>query len=266
MWHTERRGLGMRERLLVTCVAVGMLLFGLAAYEAGAHRALSPAPLAAADDCQTFVETGKTVCGDFLAYWRDHGGVAQQGFPISDVVDEVSDTDGKTYKVQYFERAVFEAHPENKPPYTILLALLGSQKYKAKYPGGASASPQAVVSATPVPVATATFASALPTPTSISTATAATASGVTFLSVQGNTPGSVASVAVKGPPSAQCAITYTTPAGVVSAASGLGQKTTTAVGLVAWTWTIESNSRSGMGTVLVQCSGGVSGTTSIKIG
>ncbi len=86
----------MRQRLLVTCAAVGMLLFGLAAYAAGAHRALSSAPLAAADDCQTFAETGKAVCGDFLAYWRDHGGVAQQGFPLSDVVSEVSDTDGKT--------------------------------------------------------------------------------------------------------------------------------------------------------------------------
>jgi len=257
----------MRQRLLVTCAAVGMLLFGFAAYEAGAHRALSPAPLAAADECQTFAETGKAVCGDFLAYWRDHGGVAQQGFPLSDVVSEVSDTDGKTYKVQYFERAVFEAHPENKPPYTILLGLLGSQKYKAKYQGSASAPPQAVASVAPAATAvpTAISAAAISTPTA-TPITTAPASGVTFLSVQGNTPGGAASVAVKGPPSAQCAITYKTPAGVVSGVSGLGPQTTTTAGIATWNWTIESNTRTGTGTVLVQCGGGVSATTSIKIG
>lgn len=257
----------MRQRLLMTFAALGVLLFGFAAYAAGAHHALSPVSLAAADECQTFTETGKAVCGDFLIYWRDHGGVAQQGFPISDVVSEVSDTDGKTYKVQYFERAVFEAHPENTPPYTILLGLLGSQKYKAKYPGGASAPSQTGTVAIPTTAAVPTNTP----PAAIATATAtpatpATASGVTFLSVQGNTPGGAASVAVKGPRSAQCAITYTSPAGVVSAASGLGPKTTTTAGVATWNWTIESNTRTGTGTVLVQCGGGVSATTNIKIG
>ncbi|HST04563.1 MAG TPA: plastocyanin/azurin family copper-binding protein, partial [Chloroflexia bacterium] len=32
---------------------------------------------------QTFAETGKTVRGLFLDYWNTHGGLAQQGFPIS---------------------------------------------------------------------------------------------------------------------------------------------------------------------------------------
>jgi hypothetical protein len=126
---------------------VGMLLFGVASYVAGDHRLLSSSSLAAADDCQSFSQTGKTICGDFLKYWQDHGGLAQQGYPISDVFDEKSETDGITHKVQYFERAVFEAHPENQPPNYVLLSLLGSQKYKAKYAGtqpspvAASASP-----------------------------------------------------------------------------------------------------------------------------
>jgi hypothetical protein len=38
---------------------------------------------------------------------------------------EISPTDGKPYVTQYFERARFEYHPENKPPYDILLGLLG---------------------------------------------------------------------------------------------------------------------------------------------
>src|SRR5262245_27665647 len=85
-------------------------------------------------DSRTFPETGKTVSGLFLKYWNDHGGVAQQGYPISDQFQENSDTDGKTYTVQYFERAVFESHPEYKAPNNVLLSLLGDSFYKEKYP------------------------------------------------------------------------------------------------------------------------------------
>jgi beta-N-acetylhexosaminidase len=94
-------------------------------------------PTGAQTDCRTFPETGKTVCGRFLQYWNEHGGLAQQGLPIGDVVGEISATDGKTYTVQYFERAVFEYHPENNPPYDILLSLIGVFRYQQKYPNGA---------------------------------------------------------------------------------------------------------------------------------
>src|SRR5205085_7420414 len=86
---------------------------------------------------RVFPETGKTVHGRFLEYWDGHGGLAQQGFPISEEMQERSDTDGKTYTVQYFERAVFELHPENQPPYDVLLSLLGVSHYGQKYPNGA---------------------------------------------------------------------------------------------------------------------------------
>jgi virginiamycin B lyase len=85
---------------------------------------------------RTFPETGKTVKGTFLEYWNAHGGLPQQGFPISEEMQEKSDTDGKTYTVQYFERAVFEAHPGNQPPYDVLLTLLGGLAYREKYPVG----------------------------------------------------------------------------------------------------------------------------------
>jgi hypothetical protein len=88
-------------------------------------------------DCQLFRETGKNVCGRFLAYWREHGGLAQHGYPITQPFSERSDTNGKPYTVQYFERAVFEAHPENQAPYDVLLSLLGTALYKQKYPSGA---------------------------------------------------------------------------------------------------------------------------------
>jgi hypothetical protein len=42
---------------------------------------------------------------------------------------ERNDLDGKEYLVQYFERAVFEYHPENEPPYDVLLSQLGKFRY-----------------------------------------------------------------------------------------------------------------------------------------
>src|SRR5438552_4158889 len=95
--------------------------------------ALGPAPGQAQGTSRTFPETGKTVRGRFLEYWNTHGGLAQQGYPISDEMQEKSDTDGKDYTVQYFERAVFESHPENPPPYNVLLSLLGTFEYNRRY-------------------------------------------------------------------------------------------------------------------------------------
>ena len=86
---------------------------------------------------QTFAETGKTVRGKFLDYWKAHGGLPQQGFPIAEEMQEKSETDGKIYTVQYFERAVFELHPELAAPNDVLLSLLGNFLYKQKYPNGA---------------------------------------------------------------------------------------------------------------------------------
>jgi micrococcal nuclease len=86
---------------------------------------------------RTFTETGKIVSGKFLQYWLIHGGLAQQGLPISHEMSEVSQTDGKTYTVQYFERAVFEYHPELQPPNDVLLSLLGVFRYQQKYQSNA---------------------------------------------------------------------------------------------------------------------------------
>jgi hypothetical protein len=84
-----------------------------------------------------FPETGKTVQGRFLQYWEQNGGLYQQGFPLSEEMAVRSEIDGKTYTMQFFERAVFEWHPENQWPNDVLLSLLGSLRYNAKYPGGA---------------------------------------------------------------------------------------------------------------------------------
>jgi hypothetical protein len=102
------------------------------------------APVAQAG-CRTFPETGRMVCGRFLEYWDTHGGLPQQGYPISGEMVERSEVDGKTYTVQYFERAVFERHPENAPPYDVLLTLLGAMALRERFPSGpSSADPNAM--------------------------------------------------------------------------------------------------------------------------
>lgn len=102
----------------------------------GVFQPFPPAESAAQGACRTFQETGQTVCGRFLQYWQTNGGLAQQGFPISGEFVEVSELNGQPYTVQYFERAVFEYHPENRPPYDVLLSQLGTLQFKRKYPTG----------------------------------------------------------------------------------------------------------------------------------
>src|SRR3954470_14680919 len=72
---------------------------------------------------------GHAVAGRFLELWSAQGSeqsnVYVNGLPITDRRAEISTTDGKTYDTQWFERARYEAHPENKAPYDVLLGLLG---------------------------------------------------------------------------------------------------------------------------------------------
>jgi outer membrane protein assembly factor BamB len=98
---------------------------------------LTGAGVRAEDTVRSFPETGMTVGGTFLQYWQSRGGLAQFGYPISDTFAETSPLNEETYTVQYFERAVFEAHPENQPPYDVLLSQLGTFRYREKYPDGA---------------------------------------------------------------------------------------------------------------------------------
>jgi len=117
----------------------GFKLFALVALLALVVSTFSTQATQAQGNSRTFPETGKTVSGTFLTYWDAHGGLAQQGYPISDPMSEQSTVDGKTYTVQYFERAVFEEHPEFAgTPNEVLLSLLGVFLYNQKYPSGAS--------------------------------------------------------------------------------------------------------------------------------
>lgn len=73
---------------------------------------------------QTFPVTGKQVGDQFLTFWEEHGGLALFGYPISNTISEILD-DGELHTVQYFERARFEWHPRNLPPYDLQLGAFG---------------------------------------------------------------------------------------------------------------------------------------------
>jgi hypothetical protein len=82
-----------------------------------------------------FTETSKCIRGRFLDYWNEHGGLAINGFPLSDEFSQVLD-DGHPYAVQYFERVRMEFHPENTDPqYQVLLGQFGRVIHPADPPG-----------------------------------------------------------------------------------------------------------------------------------
>ena len=72
-----------------------------------------------------FAETGHNLTGRFGSYWELNGGLAQFGYPLT---EEIEERIGATsYRVQYFERARFEYHPENATPNDLLLGQFGRE-------------------------------------------------------------------------------------------------------------------------------------------
>src|SRR3954447_16747493 len=84
-------------------LAMGAMLVALAAGLPGAPQVFAATPdttLSTAHRLSTtssqqqtgqvFPETGKTVQGRFLDYWNTHGGLMQQGYPISNEMQEQS--------------------------------------------------------------------------------------------------------------------------------------------------------------------------------
>ncbi len=66
-----------------------------------------------------FTETGHNVQGEFLAFFDRYGGVAAFGLPRTEEFSRGG------LKVQYFQRARMELHPNNPVAYRVQLSLLG---------------------------------------------------------------------------------------------------------------------------------------------
>jgi hypothetical protein len=77
-----------------------------------------------------FPETGHTLRTPFLEFFKQTGGLARYGFPITEGY-----VDSQTrLMVQYFQKARLEWHPANPDPYKIQLGLLGVELGKRTAP------------------------------------------------------------------------------------------------------------------------------------
>ncbi len=104
---------------------VEMTMLGEIAYDIDKHGPSLSIP-ANFPACKTFDETGHQVCYAFLNYYDANGGVALFGYPIS----EIEIRDGRL--VQYFQRAVFEWHPELASGSRVVLSDPGRQYFFIK--------------------------------------------------------------------------------------------------------------------------------------
>ncbi len=112
------------RRLSSALIILGLLLGGMLAAPPHAH---------AAEEC--FTATNQCIRGRFLDYWETNGGLARNGFPLSEERREVLE-DGREYTVQFFERVRLEYHPENAAPYDVLLGQFGRRVLRTQDPFG----------------------------------------------------------------------------------------------------------------------------------
>jgi photosystem II stability/assembly factor-like uncharacterized protein len=81
-----------------------------------------------------FWQTGHSLSGMFLTFWRNHNGSLLFGYPISQpLYEQNGDGTGRTYLVQYFQKARLEYHPELAGTGNVVtLGLLGQQALRQR--------------------------------------------------------------------------------------------------------------------------------------
>ncbi|HEX2914785.1 MAG TPA: hypothetical protein VH186_28595 [Chloroflexia bacterium] len=110
----------MKHKLHLAMLAVMLLGLGFIA--------LAGSGTAQAADSQYFPQTNHTLSGKFLDYWRNNGGLAAFGYPITDAQNEPDSETGQVYLTQWFERNSFQLHPEFAgTKYEVELGLLGKR-------------------------------------------------------------------------------------------------------------------------------------------
>ena len=133
-WYEDERSIAAKLAVLTELQVAGFAAWRIGHEHAATwnvvRRLDTPAtrvpPVMNSTTQRYFAETGQVVGGAFLRYWEQYGGLAQFGLPRTREFEERSSYDNKPYRVQYFERARFEYHPEYaNTPYEVLLGLLG---------------------------------------------------------------------------------------------------------------------------------------------
>lgn len=88
-------------------------------------------PAAPVPGCDFHEPTQHNVCGAFATYWQSHGGLEVFGYALTEEVDF------QGQRVQYFERARFEWHPENAGTgWEVLLTRFGADDVARLFPQG----------------------------------------------------------------------------------------------------------------------------------
>lgn len=106
--------MGRVRSLLILIAVVGVVLLG----SVSAAYAQSPV-----GNCRYFVETGHYVCDEFLEFYDTRGGSEIFGFPLTEAFKDPA----LGLRVQYFQRARMEWHPNNPAPYKLQLGLLADE-------------------------------------------------------------------------------------------------------------------------------------------
>ncbi len=101
-------------------MGIGLLVL-LAGVPAG-HAAPAAAPT-----CFEVPGIYNCIDGQFKTYWQANGGLPVFGYPITAERAERNSDTQRAYSTQWFERNRLEAHPENQPPYHVLLGRLGAE-------------------------------------------------------------------------------------------------------------------------------------------
>ncbi len=98
----------MKRLLMPLTLILLMAVLAGAVTSVAAAPAENPAQAPLAQNCQFFPETGYQVCGTILNYWRNNGGLAVFGYPISEQYQ--GSAEGWTGQMQWFERDRLEDH------------------------------------------------------------------------------------------------------------------------------------------------------------
>lgn len=78
--------------------------------------------------------------GRFRTFWEQHGGLPIFGYPLTPAYEEQSEAG--TITVQMFERVRMEHHPQNQPPYDVLLTQFGRRQLSSRAPPPAGEQPR----------------------------------------------------------------------------------------------------------------------------
>lgn len=106
-WEVRLKRIG--TLLIIATVGVALLVGGASAVSQ-----------AQTENCRFFDESGHYVCGEFLDFYVEQGGLELFGYPLT----EADDDPELGLRAQYFQRARMEWHPENDAPHRVQLGLL----------------------------------------------------------------------------------------------------------------------------------------------